>query len=61
MTLEEAAFGHRVVIHAMDWTLVLLDERIEDSFAEWMERRRLVVWWPVGNLHDDRCRLRQRV
>jgi len=41
MALEEAAFGHRVVIHAMDWTLVLLDERVEGSFAEWMERRRL--------------------
>jgi hypothetical protein len=26
MTLEEAAFGQSVVIHAMDWTLVLLDE-----------------------------------
>ena len=26
MTLEEAAFGQSVVIHSMDWTLVLLDK-----------------------------------
>jgi hypothetical protein len=26
MTLEEAAFGQSVIIHTMDWTLVLLDK-----------------------------------